>query len=61
MEPNLKHKKYLNFDIVDVDTAIKKSNLIIILVNHKKFKNKKIINRLKNKETLDISGLLINR
>ena len=54
-EPNIKsHKRY---NTVDIETSIKESDIIVILVKHKEFR-KEYFENLNNKVIIDICGLL---
>ena len=54
-EPNIEREKFKYLNLTNIKYLIKKSDIIVILVNHNEFKKLKII---KNKKVLDISGLL---
>ena len=54
-EPNIEREKFKYLNLTTTKNLIKKSDIIVILVNHNEFKKLKII---KNKKVLDISGLL---
>ena len=54
-EPNIEREKFKYLNLTTAKYLIKKSDIIVILVNHKEFKKLKII---KDKKVLDISGLL---
>lgn len=54
-EPNIDKEKYKSLNIINSKLLTKKSDIIVILVNHNEFKNLKIAS---NKKILDISGLL---
>ncbi len=50
-EPNIDN--YKNLNLKDLNSTIKESDLIVILVNHKEF----ILNKLTNKKILDFCGI----
>ena len=54
-EPNIEREKFKYLNVTTTKNLIKKSDIIVILVNHNEFKKLKTI---KNKKVLDISGLL---
>jgi len=54
-EPNIEREKFKYLNLTTTKYLIKKSDIIVILVNHNEFKKLKTI---KNKKVLDISGLL---
>ena len=55
VEPNIDRSKFKYLNLTNTKYLIKKSDIIVILVNHKEFKKFKLI---KDKKVLDISGLL---
>ncbi|WP_075521736.1 nucleotide sugar dehydrogenase [Candidatus Pelagibacter communis] len=55
VEPNIDRSKFKYLNLTNTKYLIKKSDIIVILVNHKEFKKLKLI---KDKKVLDISGLL---
>ena len=55
VEPNIEKTKHVHLNLSNSEYVMKKSDIIVILVNHKKFKKIKFI---KNEKILDISGLL---
>lgn len=58
VEPNIDQKSFKHLNLTNTKNAIKKSDIVVILVNHKEFKNLKIFNKNNTKtEILDISGL----
>jgi len=55
VEPNIDRSKFKYLNLTNIKYLIKKSDIIVILVNHKEFKKLKLT---KDKKVLDISGLL---
>ena len=54
-EPNLKDKKIFGYQNVNYEKILKKANIIIIAINHKRFNSKIILNNLKkNQIVVDI-------
>ena len=55
VEPNIKHSKLNFLNLASLSYVNKKSDLIVILVNHDQFKKKIFRSKI---DLLDISGLL---
>ena len=56
VEPNIDNHESLN--LIDIDSAIKQSDLLVILVKHKEFLAPEVHQKLKDLNTLDFCGAL---
>jgi len=56
VEPNIDNHESLN--LIDIDSAINQSDLLVILVKHKEFLAHEVKQKLKDSNTLDFCGAL---